>query len=234
MFTLSVPSYVIPGTYLENIRFIDRLDAIGNIELLFFSFDDETKVLLEQEIAGIGSFAERFSFSVHMPDALDDSHSVLLDMLKPIAQRFVVHAPSADRESFAERLTRWTADYGDVFCIENVAGRDYLEAAMMLENISICCDTGHLLLDGENPLDFIDRFGDRIEEIHLHTVAEGKDHHPLRGDEPWFGDILPYLNRFDGTVHMEIFNYEKLCPMIDLLVENRQQANNEEYNNDRE
>lgn len=224
MFTLSVPSYVIPGTYLENIRFIERLDTVGNIELLFFSFDDETRILLEQEMAGISSFAQRFSFSVHMPDVLNDSHRALLDLLRPIAERFIVHAPGAERAAFAERMARWTEDYGDVFCMENVQGRDFGEIATMLNVIPVCCDTGHLLLDGKSPADFAHRYENRVREIHLHTVVGGKDHHPLIGDEPWFGDFLPYLNRFGGTVHLEIFNYERLSPMIDLLAEIRLHA----------
>ena len=151
MSTLSVPSYIIPGTYLENIRFIDRMDAIGNIELLFFSFDDETRSLLEREIAGIRDYEKRLTFSVHMPDSLEDCHRDLLDMLSPIAKRFVVHAPEADQESFESTLNKWTADYGDVFYIENVAGRDFFKTAMALEDFGLCCDTGHLLLDGEEP-----------------------------------------------------------------------------------
>ncbi len=225
MSTLSVPSYIIPGTYLENIRFIDRLDAIGNIELLFFSFDEETRFLLEQELAGIQVFEGRFSFSVHMPDSLNDSHRVLLDMLIPMAKRFVVHAPAADREGFEKRIELWKAHYGDVFFIENVACRDYSKTMMSLEDVSLCCDTGHLLLDGERPVDFLERFWNRIGEIHLHGVAGGKDHQPLKGDEGWFREIIPYLERFGGIIHMEIFNYEKLSPMIDLLAQIRQRTN---------
>jgi hypothetical protein len=45
-FTLTVPSWVTPGTHLENLLFIDDTDdtkTIGGVELLFFIYDDSVR-----------------------------------------------------------------------------------------------------------------------------------------------------------------------------------------------
>ncbi len=216
MAVLSVPSYVIPGTYVENIRFLEKNEAIDNIELLFFSFNEEAKSLLREELAGIRHYAGRFSYSVHMPDPLNEEHRTLPEMLRPIADRFVVHAPAQHTGEFVERIGRWQADYGEVFHIENVAGREFEKVVGILAGAPVCCDTGHLLLEERMPAEFINHYEQRIGEIHLHGISNGKDHYPLNGDERWFIEIAPFLERFAGIMHLEIFDYKKVEPMIDL------------------
>ncbi|MAG13968.1 MAG: AP endonuclease [Spirochaetales bacterium] len=216
---LSVPSYVIPGTYLENIRFIDGLSSIVNIELLLFSFDGQTKRLLADELPGIREFVGRFTFTVHMPDVLLDEHAEIINVLEPIARRFVIHAPEGDGKRFVAQVQGWIAQYGNIFFLENVAGRDFDEVATALDSLPICCDTGHLLIEGKKPLDFLSRWGRRIEEVHLHGTVDGKDHHPVVGTEKWFVDILSYLQHFNGIIHLEIFDYDKLRPMLMKLSE---------------
>ena len=217
MAKLSVPSYIIPGTYLENIRFIDRVEMIDNVELLFFLFDNQTQSLLREEIDGIRDFAGRFTYTVHMPDPLNADHKALLNMMRPIADRFVVHTPCTERVLFLQTLEEWASEFGNVFQIENVVGCDFQEIALAMKDAPICCDTGHLLLEGKKPVEFIDYWGHRIGEIHLHGTFGGKDHQAVNGNESWFEELGPYLEQFAGIIHLELFQYDKLVPMIDLL-----------------
>ena len=48
-FILSTPSWVIPGTYAENLRFIENKKEIMGVELLFFLYDEEIKTQLDED-----------------------------------------------------------------------------------------------------------------------------------------------------------------------------------------
>ena len=219
MATLSVPSYVIPGTYLENIRFLEDQIQVDGIELLFFMIDEETLQLLRGEMDGITRFHRRFTYSVHLPDVLEKEHRTLIDLLRPVADRFIVHAPSPETpvDEFTRRLEAWRRDYGNVFVLENVADREFEAVANNLSDMPICCDTGHVLLDGGNPRSVLESWRSRIAEIHLHGVSHGKDHFPITGNENWFRDIKPFLDSYRGVIHIEVFDFKKLHPMLELV-----------------
>ena len=68
--TLSVPSYVIPGTYAENLRFLADKTAVDGVELLFYLYDEEVRTLMLAEIAEIRQFRSRFAYTVHMIDSM--------------------------------------------------------------------------------------------------------------------------------------------------------------------
>jgi len=53
--TLSVPSFVIPGTYLENVLFLEDFAEIRAVELLFYLYDPETRELLIREREGLAA-----------------------------------------------------------------------------------------------------------------------------------------------------------------------------------
>ena len=57
---LSIPSYVIPGTYVENLRFLADKPSVQGVELLFYFWDAETQGLLAREEDEIRSLSERF------------------------------------------------------------------------------------------------------------------------------------------------------------------------------
>ncbi len=217
MAIISVPSYVIPGTYLENIEFLRDKETVQAIELLFFSFEKESERLLAEELDGIAAARDRFRFSVHMPDLLEDRCETLIAMIRGIADRFIVHVPPIGIDEFGQRLHRWIDLFGNVFVMENVAGRAFEPATIRLPEIPLCLDTGHFLLDGARPADAFDRWMSRAAEVHLHGIAGGKDHVPLSGDEAWFIDCVPFLERYNGTIHIEIFDYKAIAPMLDIV-----------------
>jgi hypothetical protein len=76
-----VPSWIIPGTYLENIRFLEDKRAISGVELLFFLYDGETRQLFEREYAEIARYRSRFRFTAHLPEPLTVDHGEFVDML---------------------------------------------------------------------------------------------------------------------------------------------------------
>ncbi len=88
---LAVPSWVIPGTYAENLRFLDSKREIDTVELLFFIYDPEVRSLLDREYDLIRSYGSRFTFTAHLPDPLLPEHEELVDRLEPLVRHFIVH-----------------------------------------------------------------------------------------------------------------------------------------------
>lgn len=214
---VSVPSYVFPGTYLENLRFLATLPWVHSVELLFFVFDEETRLLLQAEIDEIAGYRDRLGITVHLPDPLEEHHETLLQMTCDVASHYVVH-PSREPAALPRLLRAWQKRYGAVFALENVKGRVPNEALEALE-LPLCCDTGHLLLEGASPARFLERHGDRIREIHLHGVAEGVDHRPLDASEPWARELGPLLAGFRGILHLETFSLDGVTSSYGALLD---------------
>ncbi|MDR2518846.1 MAG: AP endonuclease [Spirochaetaceae bacterium] len=227
MYTLSVPSWVIPGTYLENLRFLAEKPEITGVELLFFFYNRETEALLEQEWEGIAACSTRFAFTAHLPDTLAPEHAALAARLMPLVRHCVLH-PGEDPPSQARLMNAWFDRFGiGRFVLENTHPRK-LEALLPLlpAETGLCMDCGHLLLEGKSPARFFERHEGRIREIHLHRIdrqkaAEDKrleDHRPLVEGEPWYRELAPYLRRFDGIVNLEVFSWEEVSQSLAVLV----------------
>jgi hypothetical protein len=232
MAVLSVPSWVIPGTYAENLRFLSSKKEIQGVELLFFMYDDAIKKQLEGEWEEIRSYGERFTFTAHLPELLLPEHEDLVAGLAPLVRHFIIHPDAENPAGQASLLRSWTESYGAVFLTENIflgegKGVSSLEALLpyLDINIGLCMDTGHLLLDGQSPLDFFIVRQARIKEIHLHdldrkqSAIDGRliDHRRLREDEPWLLELLPLLECFDGIINLEVFSWEEVRAGIEVL-----------------
>ncbi|MDR2798704.1 MAG: AP endonuclease [Treponema sp.] len=230
MMRLAVPSWVIPGTYLENLTFLQRQSAINGVELLFFFYDGETQRLLHKEWGGIWELRSRFSFTVHLPEPLLPVHEELVEQLLPLTGHYIFHpGPPEDAQALAGLIASWgnRFDRGkNLFLVENTLLRKF-EAFLeyLPDEVGICMDTGHLLLEGKEPGAFYKRFNERIQEIHLHGLDHEKaridgrlpDHRPLHLEEPWFQEVVPLLAEFTGTVNLEVFSWEEVLESIGVL-----------------
>jgi hypothetical protein len=223
---LSVPSYVIPGTYLENILHLKPFSHIQGVELLFFYYDEQTKVLLDAEWDGIQKLADRFFYTIHLPDVVYAHHEELVDRFSSLATHYIVHPPRyADSPSLKEFIPKWRATYGDRFLLENTTMNNFLHAEPELDHIPICCDLGHLLLEHASIMDFLGRYEHRIKQIHLHDVViqDGKpvDHKALQPSsiqpDGWLTEISPWLSNFQGVLELEIFHHNDVNQSCQLL-----------------
>jgi hypothetical protein len=213
-----VPSWVIPGTYLENLQFLEDKPEIAGVELLFFLDTRETRALLSAEFEALERYASRFIFTAHLPDLLEESQEELISRLAPLVRHFVCHpGPLGGVEAQGGRIRAWGERFGpERFVVENtVPGA--LEAILpwLFPETPVCMDTGHLLLEGASPAGFFRRYGGRIREIHLHGVdyagalGDGRlpDHRAFRREEPWFQALGPVLADFGGVLNVEIFSW---------------------------
>ena len=220
--TLVTPSWVIPGTYLENLRFLDGKDRISGVELLFFLYDDGIRTEFLRELPEIRDFAERFVFTAHLPDNLKEEHEELVGILSPLVKHFIVH-PAAEAEAGARLLETWMSRYGKRrFLLENTVP-GYFEAllACLDGDTPVCMDTGHLLLEGRRPADFARCYGGQICEVHLNgTGGSGDGHKPPRAEDEWFLELTPFLRRFSGIVNLELFSWDEVQQGIDCLEKN--------------
>jgi len=227
---ISVPSWVIPGTYAENLRFLESKKEIQGVELLFFLYDDEIKNQFDSEWDEISGYAERFTFTAHLPELLLPEHESLIARLAPLVRHFIVHPDAGNPAGQAALLRIWTERYGAVFLAENIYQGNSVSALEVLlphldKNFPLCMDTGHLLLDGKSPSVFFKTWQDRIKEIHLHSLDRNQsavdrrlaDHRRLREDEPWLLELLPLLKCYQGIVNLEVFSWEEVKAGIEVL-----------------
>jgi hypothetical protein len=233
---LLVPSWVIPGTYLENLRFLEDKPEVQGVELLFFIYNDETRDQLDAEWEGIRQFADRFVFTAHLPDPLLPEHEELVNRLNPLVRNFIVHpGPPEDAHVLGALVNGWAKKYPVPSCCTDLpvrflaenTNRGMLEALLphLDEDVGLCMDTGHLLMEGKSPADFFAKYRDRIGEIHLHGLDREKaaidgrpvDHRPVRAEERWFGELFPLLKDFIGIINMEVFSWEEAAAGINAI-----------------
>jgi hypothetical protein len=228
--TVSVPSWVIPGAYLENLRFLEDKADVRGVELLFFMYDDEARRQLDDEWEGIRQFRDRFVFTVHLPDSILPEHEELAKRFDPLARSFVAHpGPPENAPTLAALIADWERRYPPRsgppgapppgrFLLENTRPGWFEALLPHLEGTAgICMDTGHLLLEGKSPADFFKAHRNRIGEVHLHGIDREKaaqdgrlaDHRAVQAGEPWFGELFPLLREFDGVINTEVFAWEE-------------------------
>lgn len=227
---ISVPSWVIPGTYAENLEFLADQEAVRGVELLFFIYDDETRSLLVREEERIRAYSGRFAFTAHLPDPLLPAHEELVERTADLVESWVAHPgiPESAPE-VAATLSRWKSRYGDRFLLENVRPGRLEALRTLLPDFPLCLDTGHLLLAGDSPARWAAEHGKLVREVHLHGLGDAPertaaaddgrlpDHRVFATGGGWFADFQPFLAGFGGVVDIELFSWEEARTMIDRM-----------------
>jgi sugar phosphate isomerase/epimerase len=221
---LCVPSYLFPGTWLENLEALVDREWIGGVELLFFAYDEEARVILARERRGIADLAGRFELSLHLPDPLVAGDEALVESTREFVKLYVLHPPSSGVAAWAGLVEAWRRRYGDVFHLEYTGAELFAAGEAALPGLPLCADTGRLLKDGLSPLAWIRERSDRLGEIHLHSLAGSRDHMSLRADEAWLGELCPFLRGFSGRVELELFSLEAALASQAALVQALAQA----------
>ena len=93
-------------------------------------------------------------------------------------------------------------------CIENTScSLEHVKKEIETANVSVCCDTGHLMLKGLPFESMYREFKDRCPVLHIHGVQNGKDHIALTHSSPENQKALKsFLKNYRGIVILEVFN----------------------------
>jgi hypothetical protein len=222
---LSVPSYVVPGSYLENLAWLKAGTSLRRVELLFFIYDDDTKALLKDELPGLAEYRRDFSYSAHLPDQILPEHETLILAIDGLVDSYVVHPPrdSAALPAFCALMDDWRERYGPKrFFLENTRLAQFEAADAALESSRygrppLCADLGHLVMEGVDPSGWLEGRLERVAELHVHGYDGTSDHVPLSGDEAWFKKLDGVFRDFAGIVEIELFSWPDIEPALKAL-----------------
>ena len=126
-----------------------------------------------------------------------ETHRRIVEIVRPLdPENYVLHIAGMVQEAAGGMFTRGSAGrlgkllMGNVtkslealfrflkpeeICVENLLSypMDFIGPLVEELGMSVCLDVGHLAVRGEPLDDFLDRYGRRVREVHLHDVKEG-------------------------------------------------------------
>jgi len=235
-FQLATTSFIYPDDYAPNVRQLGPF--LDGIELLFLERTALPTASCIQELVGL-SREFNLSYNVHLPSDVSIGHpdprqracdlEALLrtiDLVGPLMpSTLTLHIPREAPDSAVDispawkqrvhaslvRLTR-AVDAPSRISVETL---DYAYEAVAdiiaAHDLSICMDIGHLLLQGQDIIEFFDRYGSRVAIIHLHGAQNGRDHLSLdRLPRPADRAVLQLLAVYRGIVSVEVFSFDAL------------------------
>ena len=231
-FSLTVPSYLYPGTIELNVRLLRGL--VDEMELLLFESLGESSLptVMEIETIRVLSAESGLRFNVHLPLDIDiasaDEETArrslgtvarILDLtasLEPAS--YTLHVLRTETEPAAPWRERVRAALAALpeprarFGVETLAWdlRDVRDILCGL-GLTVCVDVGHLLLQGRSVAALLETFSDRISMIHLHGVRWGKDHQSLLHLEPGIRQtISDWVRRthYRASLSVEVFGID--------------------------
>lgn len=86
--------------------------------------------------------------------------------------------------------------------------------------LSVCLDFGHLIVNGEDPLEHLRLYSHKTSVIHMHGVLNGRDHVALDAiPKDILENWLRALKGFGGTVSLEVFSFVHLEASLKALEE---------------
>lgn len=215
---LCVPSWQNPGSWLSNAKALASVSWIEGIELLFFSYDDEARRIFAEERDEIARFSERYSFSLHLPDPLGPEALELVEMTHSFVELYIFHPWKAESEGADDGATGGLAAWGKLlgslraaygaerFAMEYTGEAAFNRSLALFPDIPLCADTGCLIRNGREPLEWIAARQKAIREIHLHAARGGKDHLPLGSAEAWLPGFAKTAAASDWRVVLETFS----------------------------
>jgi sugar phosphate isomerase/epimerase len=240
-FRLATPSFIYPDDYVPNVRRLAPF--VDEIELLFFESGQLPSRRLVQELALLAREHE-VGYNVHLPSDVSIGHRSLrrraikallsfFDRLSPLSpSTWTLHVSCEAPHESPEARRSWmdavhislielAAAVGDParISLENLDyPLEWLEDLIAELGVAVCMDLGHLLLRGQHPGFFFERFGPKISIMHLHAMENGRDHQALTKLAPPADEaVRRILSGFRGIVSLEVFSFEALSASLDWL-----------------
>lgn len=246
-FKLCTTTFIYPADWVTNARALGRsFDELEL--LLFESGRPDSLPAPEAvgELADLAGELD-FTWNVHLPIDIHPGHpdrkvrqqavdvvKRILDLTAPLAPTtHTLHLPGITGRPDEAAGQQWqdclqatlesilgSGIPGSSLTIENIP--DYpLEMALPLIDafgLEVCLDIGHLLVSGASISAAFEMFNDRITLVHIHGVAEGRDHRSLdRLSQKWRDALFNALKLFTGVVSLEVFSKKHLLASLACL-----------------
>jgi sugar phosphate isomerase/epimerase len=246
-FKLCTTTFIYPADWVANARALGRsFDELEL--LLFESAQPDSLPTRETvcTLAKIAAELD-FTWNVHLPIDIHPGHTDRAmrqqagDVIKRVIDRVAplfpnthtLHLPGIIGRSDETSVKKWQdrshetlaqitryGINGSRLTIENIP--DYpLELALPLIDafgLEICLDIGHLLIGGASIASAFKTFGDRVTLMHIHGVAQGRDHRSLaRLPKIERAALFNGLKKFTGVVSLEVFSKKDLMTSLECL-----------------
>ncbi len=245
-FKLGTTSFIYPDHYVPNVKlvgpFVDEIELLlfesGPAESLMPKSVIEDLAVLSQDLS--------LTYNIHLPtdisigdfSAARQQHAVdtlvrIIEQTAPLApSSYTLHIPFDGDVSDPAIVSRWLGIVGrnlekmqaagmpgDLMAVETL---DYpleiIDKILADYNLAVCMDIGHLIIRGSDIQSVFNQYCDKVAIIHLHGVEGHQDHLALdRLSEEWIGPVFEILNKFSGSVSIEVFSFENLSASLNYL-----------------
>ncbi len=246
-FKLCTTTFIYPADWVTNARALGRsFDELEL--LLFESgrpdsLPDQEAV---RTLADLAAELD-FTWNVHLPIDIHPGHpdrevrqqavdviKRTMDLTAPLAPNtHTLHLPGIMGRPDEATVEQWQGRLQGT--LEALVGFDITGSSLTIENIpdyplemalplidafglEICLDIGHLLVSGASISAAFEMFKDRITLVHIHGVAQGRDHRSLDRLSQKRRDVLfNELKMFTGVVSLEVFSKRHLLASLECL-----------------
>ncbi|MFH2066316.1 MAG: cobamide remodeling phosphodiesterase CbiR [Pseudomonadota bacterium] len=236
---MGTTSFIYPDHYARNVQLLGPF--FDEIELLFFESRFEDSLPSRKVVQELKDLSQQHgvSYNIHLPVDVslgDDSmtkrmHAVdtinrFIDRTQPLSpSTSTLHLVKPESIQNKTDIRNWQDRL--YWSLEKVAGKEFNGKNLSIENLfypmdliepvirefhlSVCIDTGHLILSDQDMEKTFETWKGAISIVHLHGAAGGKDHLCL--DQLTSGQmkqVISKLREFTGTVSLEVFSFSKL------------------------
>ncbi len=238
-FKVCCPSFIYKDDYVPNVEklapFFDEIELLF-LESGFFQSDSVNKTVTE-----LSSLAKQFeiTYNIHLPTDIyisDPDPAIQLKAVRALKKTIditsyllpstcTLHIPYIEEKKDTEHVKRWQEDVFNGLTQLLSSGIDsksisvetldypftWIDKIIDEFNVSVCIDTGHLMMHGFDCSRVYDKYEEIIPIIHLHGIKNTKDHLPIdRLSHEQIDSLLLILQQFTGVVSLEVFSYRHL------------------------
>ena len=247
-FRLGATSYIFAEDILPNVHKLKNKAA--DIELILFENDGTGNIPTQNGLKELKHVSDEWglTYTVHLPldiglgnsggkrsEAVAKVKSLVerLSMLDPHA--YILHlnlSKQAEKnlESWQDRvgeslkkIAGFQAVSPQKIAVENLSYPFcYVDTLVGKYGFSTCVDIGHLIVQGVDPLAYLEKYFHMTRVVHLHGVNAGTDHVSLRYlDAALLERVALFLkdHNYRGVVTLEVFSQTDLEESSDALWE---------------
>ncbi len=225
--------------WLDNLEFINSLNDVEHLEILpeytpssnkelnfFFNLQKQYRFIIHATFLDLTVLSPHQVINSASLSILKKNYQFGLNIG---AEVFTVHAgympkfweKEQVKKNIANMVTELQINEKMPVCVENLPEKwsiqipfpctlEHIENVSKITNLTI--DVGHLLKSGTDPCGVIEKYCDRICNIHLHDAVKGQDHMQLGTGDLDLDKLLLVLDKinYDGFLSIEVVGRDEI------------------------